>query len=372
MRRQLLIRNFGIGLYLETFLVAAVASILTIRLLLSLTGYPQLGGGRLHIAHVLWGGLLMLASIIILLSFLGKAAELLGAMTGGIGFGVFIDEVGKFLTRDNDYFFRPAIAIIYAIFILLFIMMRALQSRGRFSRREYLLNALHEMEEVALDDLDEEEQQRALAYLERSDSSNPLVAALKASLESVSLRARRQPGPLQRLKLLVRDFYRRAVRLRWFSRALVVFFIGQLLFKLIYVFALVFLVRLRREQILDYRIIRRVFEEMLHLSTLDWAGICFSLLSALFVFYGVIILRRSRLNAYRMFERSILVSIFLSQVFAFYKEQFTALLGLLFNIGILLALRFMIEREKTAAASDGVLTDEAFQTVERGAGEEGA
>jgi hypothetical protein len=67
MRRQLLIRNFGIGFYLETFLVAAIASILTIRLVLRLTGYPQLGGGGLHIAHVLWGGLLMMASIIILL-----------------------------------------------------------------------------------------------------------------------------------------------------------------------------------------------------------------------------------------------------------------------------------------------------------------
>ncbi|HEY0385025.1 MAG TPA: hypothetical protein VGC64_03405, partial [Pyrinomonadaceae bacterium] len=327
MRRQLLIRNFGIGFYLETFLVAAIASILTIRLALRLTGYPQLGGGGLHIAHVLWGGLLMMASIIILLSLLGRAAELLGAMTGGIGFGVFIDEVGKFVTSDNDYFFRPAIAIIYTIFILLFIMMRALQSHGRFSRREYLLNALHEMEEVALDDLDEEEQKRALAYLEQSDAANPLVASLKESLAHVSVRAARQPAPLQRLKLAVRDVYRRAVQLRWFSRALVIFFIGQLLFKLIYVFVLIFLVGLRREQILDYRIVRLVAEEMLHLSTLDWAGICFSVLSALFVFYGIITLRRSRLNAYRMFERSILVSIFLSQVFAFYKEQFSALAG---------------------------------------------
>jgi len=49
-----------------------------------------------------------------------------------------------------------------------------------------------------------------------------------------------------------------------------------------------------------------------------------------------------------MFERSILVSIFLTQVFAFYKEQFSALFGLLFNIVILLALRFMIERERAS------------------------
>ncbi|HEY0405423.1 MAG TPA: hypothetical protein VGC89_06830 [Pyrinomonadaceae bacterium] len=356
MRRQLLIRNFGIGFYLETFLVAAVAAILTIRLLLRLTGYPQLGGGGLHIAHVLWGGLLMMASIIILLSLLGRAAEMLGAVTGGIGFGVFIDEVGKFVTSDNDYFFRPSVAIMYVIFILLFIAGRALQTRGGFSRREYLLNALHEMEEVALDNLDEEEKKRALVYLDRSEPSNPLVAALKDSLARSNLSAPSRPALLARTKVLVRNFYRRIVPLRWFSRALVAFFIGQLIFKLVYVFVLIFFVGLRREQILDYHIIGRVAGQMSHLKAFDWAGICFSLLSGFFVLCGVWSVRRSRLFAYRMFERSILVSIFLSQVFAFYKEQFSALLGLLFNVIILLALRFMIEREKTTAAlaSSGV------------------
>ncbi|HEX8494316.1 MAG TPA: hypothetical protein VF658_15815 [Pyrinomonadaceae bacterium] len=361
MRRSILIRNFNIGFYLETFLVAAVAAILTIRLFLRLTNYPQLGGGGMHIAHVLWGGLLMMVSIIILFSFLGKAAEFFGAIAGGIGFGVFIDEVGKFVTSDNDYFYRPAIAIMYVIFILLFMAGRALQSRSEFTSREYLLNALHEMEEVALDDLDEEEKKRALVYLEKSEASNPLVAALKDSLSRANLSERPQRRWPSRLKVLVRNFYRRIIRLHWFKRALVLFFVGQLIFKLAYVFVLIFFVGLRREEILDYRIIGRVAEQMRHLSAFDWAGLSFSLLSAFFVLCGVVSLRRSRLFAYRMFERSILVSIFLSQVFAFYKEQFSALIGLLSNIVILLALRFMIEREKTAEAL-------ASQAIQEGVG----
>lgn len=350
MRRDLLIRNFGLGFYLQSFLVAAVAAILTIRLFLHLTGYPQIGGGGLHIAHVLWGGLLMLASIVILLSLLGKSSEWLGSVVGGIGFGMFIDEVGKFVTSDNDYFFRPAVAIMYVMFILVFITARALQSRSEFSSREYLLNALHEMEEIALDDLDEEEKKRALAYLEKSEAANPLVAALKETLSHANLSAQPPPGIIVRTKVFVRTFYRRIVNLAWFKRALIVFFIGQLIFKLLYVFVLIFFVGLRREQILNYRIIGRVAEQMRQLNAFDWAAFGFSLLSAFFVLRGVFTLRRSRLFAYRMFERSILVSIFLSQVFAFYKEQFSALAGLLLNIVILLALRFMIEREKTTAA----------------------
>ena len=41
------------------------------RLYLSLTGRPQIGGGEYHIAHALWGGLLLLAgrvTVLLLLS----------------------------------------------------------------------------------------------------------------------------------------------------------------------------------------------------------------------------------------------------------------------------------------------------------------
>jgi hypothetical protein len=49
---------------LDTFLVSAIAAIVIIRIFLEATGYPQLGGGGLHIAHVLWGGLGMLVAIV--------------------------------------------------------------------------------------------------------------------------------------------------------------------------------------------------------------------------------------------------------------------------------------------------------------------
>ncbi|MDQ3998416.1 MAG: hypothetical protein M3303_15515, partial [Gemmatimonadota bacterium] len=64
-----------------------------------------------------------------------------------------------------------------------------------------------------------------------------------------------------------------------------------------------------------------------------------------FVVLGIVVIRRSRRDGLRMFQRSILVSIFLTQVFMFYREQWSGLFLLAFNLLVLSALDFMIERE---------------------------
>ncbi|WP_269851628.1 hypothetical protein [Methanosarcina horonobensis] len=82
-----LARNIYAGSLLEVFMVTAVTAVLAIRFFLEITGYPQVGGGGLHIAHVLVGGFFMLVSILILLIFLGNYSRSLAAVLGGFGFG---------------------------------------------------------------------------------------------------------------------------------------------------------------------------------------------------------------------------------------------------------------------------------------------
>src|SRR3989440_11957115 len=108
----------------DSFLIAAALTVLGLRVYLAAAHYPQLGGNGLHIAHVLWGGLLMVVAIGMLLSLLTWIWQLTAALIGGAGFGMFIDELGKFLTSDNNYFFKPTASLIYAMFIVLFLLSR--------------------------------------------------------------------------------------------------------------------------------------------------------------------------------------------------------------------------------------------------------
>src|ERR1043166_5618043 len=108
-RRQPWSRNADGPLLLESFFIAAVVSFLGVRAFLALTGYPRLGSGGIHIAHMLWGGLLMLASILFLLAFMDRNVSRAAAVVAGLGFGTFIDEIGKFVTARHAYFYRPPV-----------------------------------------------------------------------------------------------------------------------------------------------------------------------------------------------------------------------------------------------------------------------
>lgn len=343
--RRSFLRNLDGYDHLEVFVVSAVTAILAIRLFLHLTGYPQIGGERFHIAHLLWGGLLMLLGFVVVLAFLGEARLRLGAVLGGLGFGTFIDEVGKFVTRDSDYFFEPAVAIMYVTFVSLLIAGHLIRERGEYSGLEYLLNALREMEELARHDLDEAEAERARRYLQRSEPGHPLVAGLLTALHAVELRPPRATRfAMGRDRL--RGLYRKLVGLPWFDRVIILIFVGQLVVKLLYGALLVYAVGLRHDEILGWRFMGWAAERTLDLSGTEMAQLVASGVAGVFVLLGVTrVLRGSRLAGFRMFERAILISILLVQVFSFYQEQFAALVELLGNLTLLFLVRSMIRLE---------------------------
>lgn len=123
---------------LDVYVVSAIIAVALTRTFLYLTGYPQLGGDGLHIAHVLWGGLLMMVGTLLLLLSQNPNRRL-AAIISGAGFGLFIDEVGKFITSDVNYFYKPAAVIVYLSFVIIWLIGRAIITR---SLKEPLLPAV--------------------------------------------------------------------------------------------------------------------------------------------------------------------------------------------------------------------------------------
>lgn len=69
------IHNTNAPELIELFPIAGVVSVLGIRAFPVASGYPQIGGAGLHIAHMLWGGLFMMLALLPLFSSLGLVAQ---------------------------------------------------------------------------------------------------------------------------------------------------------------------------------------------------------------------------------------------------------------------------------------------------------
>jgi hypothetical protein len=143
-------------------LLSFAASVVATRVFLQLTGFPQLGsaGSGLHIAHVLWGGLLLFVATLLPLIFANRWVYPATAVLSGVGVGLFIDEVGKFITTSNDYFYPAAAPIIYGFFLLTVLLYLQVRRRRRADTRSELYYALADLTEAIDQDLDTIEKAR--------------------------------------------------------------------------------------------------------------------------------------------------------------------------------------------------------------------
>lgn len=182
--------------YLRWLVVSFALSVIGVRVWLELTGYPQIGNDTLHIAHVLWGGLLLFIGALLPLLFANRSALMASAVLAGIGMGQFIDEVGKFITRSNDYFYAPALPIIYGFFLLtvmLYLRIRRPAPSSSSTVKAELYAIFDSFEEVLENDLDAKElallKRRLRGLRDRVEDANlqRLTMSLLSVLENRSL-----------------------------------------------------------------------------------------------------------------------------------------------------------------------------------------
>lgn len=219
------VRDTAATRHLVTFLVVTVATVLVTRFYLAASGYPQVGGGELHVAHVLWGGLGMALGVVVLLSFVGPALRSLGAVLSGVGFGLFVDEIGKFVTADNDYFYEPTAALIYATVVVLVLLVEALHGRRRHHAAEYLAVATDRAVAGVAGGLtdDARAEARSLVALGRGE---PAAAEVAALVEAVPRDDVDVPDPVRALVRRASAWFSAALARRWAAVVVVVAVLG--------------------------------------------------------------------------------------------------------------------------------------------------
>lgn len=326
----------------EIWLISAVVTILAIRGYLHLTGYPQVGGDTLHIAHMLWGGLGMVIGFGMLMIYAHPVWKPIAAVIAGAGFGAFIDELGKFITKDNDYFYQPTVAIIYAIFVVLFWAARYFDSKREPTEADHLYLAAQGVQWQAIGKLDADRQRIALEHLELSGNTTPLAEQMRSMLQSANLVEESEQSRVLEWRQRMVDRYWQIVSNHWLERFVIGLFV------------------LKATQILGSLAIGVVTDSFAvddGLSMSEWGTAIAAAGSGALAVVGLIrLIQRMRVAALHAFVASTLFSLLFGQFFAFASNQFLAFGNLIVELVIFSVLRFALAAESTAHDEQGAPT----------------
>ncbi|WP_024795036.1 hypothetical protein [Tomitella biformata] len=327
----------------EIFLFTAVATVLITRAYLAATGFPQVGGGNLHVAHVLWGGLLLGIAIVLMVIVPGGRAKTRGAFLGGIGFGLFIDEVGKFLTKNVDYFFEPAIAVMYVVFVAFYLVVVVLLRRRGITDRLRLTTGLDALTDETLGQLTQA--RRALVLVLLDEISDPDLTGVAAEVAAALRVETSVDRGFEHRLTQWRDATNRGIgRLlaRRITRRIVIgFFILEAA-----LVALSVVVALATEEVVTI------------VGVAELGAVLSGIVITVMVFIGVgFLIRDKYLTALRILRAAIVVDLLVNEVFNFATQQFGALLGFGLALVMLAVLRIAIREleltEEQAAVASG-------------------
>ncbi|RDI16910.1 hypothetical protein DEU38_12437 [Rhodococcus sp. AG1013] len=318
-RNPRLLRDAQAGALVEAFVVIGILTILVTRAYLYATGFPQIGGATLHIAHALWGGLGMVVALVVVFSFLGALPRMVAVVAGGIGFGLFLDEVGKFVTQTNDYFFQPAVAIMYVVVVALLLVNRWIHDARQQTTAEDLVNAASTAADGLVRGLTPHRQAQARRQLRRAAASGVDPAAIASVEDLLSRCAPRRTGRLDTVATWLGE---RLSRVFDGTRALWIAAIALALFSTA---GLVNAVVTLSEDL----------EGGTGTDITTIGQMCGSTVAFVLCWVAIARLRGGRIWPVRMLRVAALVTILLTEVFNFVAEEFGALINVAVGLSAL-------------------------------------
>jgi hypothetical protein len=320
------------------FLAVTVLTVLVTRGALALAGFPQLGGGGLHVAHVLWGGLLMALAVVAVLSWAGPVVRPLAALVGGVGFGLFIDEIGKFVTSDNDYFYEPTASLIYVVLVVLVLLGETIHGRRARDPHETLAAAA-DLAVAGLAGGFSQRARRQARELAAAAGDVRGAAEVRALLDAVVDDARELPDPISAVSRAVVTTTRRVVRVRWLPRVTV----GVLALATLYTVGRGIVLVASGADLPWWAVVGMV------------ASGAASLVCSMI---GLRLVGRDRRRGYEWFRRAVLVNLLLTQIFLFRVDQWSAVTGLVVDLVLLGVVAAELDVLRGRAGGDGSAADE--------------
>jgi hypothetical protein len=200
-------------------------------------------------------------------------------------------------------------------------------ARKRFGPDEGLLNGIEALKAAAIGQLDEGRRRETIALFDQTAPGGPLAERVRALLEDAPALPPHQPRWPARVAHRAHALYTRVAGRPFFVQAVDTMFV---------VLTVVFVAEALLVS-LDGPGMTRFSERATFASSVA-AGFLFLL--------GVFELHRSPTVAYRWFERGLLVTIFVTQVFAFAEEQLAGVLGLVIALVMWVTLRTAVRAER--------------------------
>ena len=345
-RQTLFVEREEAPTYLLLSLVSFGATVIGVRLFLQLTGYPQLGGGTLHIAHLLWGGLALFVAVLLVLIWDNPGAMSSAAVLSGVGIGLFIDEVGKFITSGNDYFYPPAAPIIYGFFLLTVLIYLYVRQPDADHPRRAVLQALEDLQDAFYGAFKDEDVVRLQAKLdlalqsERNAISN-LAAMIKEYVQQGNIPiVEDNPGYLRQLARKVSAWPHRLSR-HW-HRLLIITGLSIIALSAFVTFTALIWVEVFPETLTGTMLanlaaetaktdVRSLFGQYLRMILeIVIGGISIT---------GIYFILRGNEHRGLVFALvAVILSLTALQLITFYLDQFTAILPALFQLGFLMLI----------------------------------
>lgn len=337
------------------FSIWAIVSLFATRLFLEIFNNPVIGRGNWHIAHVLFGGLFMLIGIIIFIIFYGKKSIRYASIFAGIGWGMFIDELGKYITSDNNYWFRPAIIFIYISFVFLFILYRLLEKKTRQSRSSLWHELLEDCQEIFNNDLEKNEKKELLQKIKKyerlipSPAEKKILSDLKQLVISIiPIQNKRIFDPAKIIASSLHFSYNRFFKKKLIFYGLIVYSFWYTVDKLYDMLRLLFdtnKIILIEEYYRHYDFFSKADVYMISIKFIIEVFV-----AGLFTFGLYFWLRKKTVKGIQFFQLGLLVNIFIGSILKFYFEQFSGVLTLILAL-ILWSWLDSYRRERTISLS---------------------